>query len=131
MRTKPTTTPIFCCACDQYTLARLTDGSETYPHRSDLKSLPFWVCDTCGNFVGCHHKTKQRTKPLGCIATQAIKEARKRIHWIMDPLWKSGKLSRKEVYAKIAEKLGYEYHTADIRSVEEANRVYNIVRELR
>jgi hypothetical protein len=71
---------IYCCKCGGYVNARLTDGKETYPHRPDLYGLPFWRCDTCKNFVGCHHKTKERTRPLGCIPTKAIKDARKKIH---------------------------------------------------
>lgn len=77
---------IYCCGCEKKVPARLTDGAEIYPHRHDLSGLPFWKCDTCGNFVGCHHKTKNRTRPLGCIPTPEIKEARKRIHSLLDPL---------------------------------------------
>ena len=64
---------IFCCGCQSDVQARLTDGAEIYAHRRDLASLPFWKCDACGNFVGCHHKTKHRTRPLGCIPTKEIK----------------------------------------------------------
>ncbi len=70
---------IFCCGCKADVRARLTSGKEIYPHRSDLSSLPFWRCDGCGNFVGCHHKTKDRTRPLGCIPTPEIKEERQRV----------------------------------------------------
>lgn len=61
---------IFCCCCENDVHARLTDGREIYPHRHDLYSLPFWRCDGCGNHVGCHHKTKDRTRPLGVIPTR-------------------------------------------------------------
>lgn len=77
---------IHCCECGNDVDARLTDGREIYPHRLDLFSLPFWKCDKCKNFVGCHHKTKYRTKPLGCIPTPEIKNARKQIHSLLDPL---------------------------------------------
>jgi hypothetical protein len=36
-------------------------------------------------------------------------------------------MDRKEVYAKISEKIGWKYHTAKIRSVEEAGQAYKIV----
>ncbi len=58
---------IYCCGCNEKIKARLTNGEEIYPHRTDLYLLPFWKCDSCGNFVGCHHKTDNPTKPLGCI----------------------------------------------------------------
>ncbi len=120
---------IYCCGCLKKVDARLTDGAEIYPNRSDLSSLPFWRCDTCGNYVGCHHKTKDRARPLGCIPTPEIKNARQHIHKIVDPIWKSGRISRKELYTKLSEQLGWKYHTANIRSVEEARRVYKLVRE--
>jgi hypothetical protein len=125
------TRSIFCCGCQAEVQARLTDGKEIYPHRGDLAALPFWKCDACKNFVGCHHKTKNRTNPLGCIPTREIKEARSHIHRILDPIWKSGRYGRRELYAMIAHVLGVEeYHTAEIRSVDEARRVYRIVSEI-
>jgi len=121
---------IRCCGCGDKVQARLTDGAEIYPHRPDLASLPFWKCDECGNFVGCHHKTKSRTQPLGCIPTPEIKNARQHIHSLLDPIWKSKQMSRKEVYAKLTEQLGWQYHTANIRSVDEARQVYRLIKEL-
>lgn len=120
---------IFCCGCQQKVEARLTDGAEIYPHRDDLAALPFWKCDACGNFVGCHHKTKDRVRPLGIIPTPEIRAARKRVHRELDPLWEfgGGKARRRELYAQISQELGYEFHTAGIRSVEEAERVLAIV----
>lgn len=123
---------IYCCGCGKTVRARLTDGIEIYPHRPDLKKLPFWRCDECRNFVGCHHKTGNPTQPLGCIATPEIKEARKHIHRILDPLWKSGKYKRNEIYAIISERMGMKgkYHTAKIRSVEEARKVYTTIKNI-
>lgn len=122
---------IHCCGCEAKVQARLTDGSEIYPHRNDLYDLPFWKCDTCGNFVGCHHKTKNRTQPLGCIPTPEIKEARKHIHKLLDPLWRSKKFHRKEIYQKISDEIGWKYHTAQIRSVEEARKIYRIILDIK
>jgi len=122
---------IFCCGCQANVDARLTNGREIYPHRLDLASLPFWRCDACGNFVGCHHKTKDQTRPLGCIPTPEIKQARSHIHRILDPLWKSGQFERRGLYAKIAEAIGEpEYHTAEIRSIEQAREVYRVVSDI-
>ncbi|MBL4783605.1 MAG: hypothetical protein JKX92_15340 [Porticoccaceae bacterium] len=120
---------IHCCGCDEKIEARLTNGGEIYHHRNDLSSLPFWKCDTCGNFVGCHHKTDKPTRPLGCIPTPEIRNARKHIHAKLDPIWQSGKISRNQFYKKLSEKLGWKYHTANIRSVEEAREVYKAIDE--
>nr|WP_321484306.1 zinc-finger-containing protein [uncultured Cohaesibacter sp.] len=123
---------IYCCACGKEVDARLTDGTEIYAHRPDLARLPFWKCDHCGNFVGCHHKTEERTKPLGCIPTPQIKKARQHIHRILDPIWQSGRTSRKKTYRALALMLGLDsYHTAQIRSLDEARTVYRAVQELR
>lgn len=120
---------IYCTNCKDEVNARLTDGSEMYPHRKDLYSLPFWVCK-CGAFVGCHHKTSSRTKPLGYLASQEIKDARKKIHAILDPMWRSGKISRSKAYSVISEKIGKTFHSAEIKTLEEARQVYSIVLSL-
>lgn len=121
---------IYCCDCGKDVEARLTDGSETYPHRKDLYKLPFWIC-SCGNFVGCHNKTDNPTKPLGCIPNKEIKGARSHIHELLDPIWKSKIISRTGLYKRLSLKLGYNYHTAEIRSIEEARKVYTKIRELK
>ena len=120
---------IYCCECKKEVDARLTDGAEIYPHRPDLHTLPFWKCDSCKNYVGCHHKTKNRTKPLGCIPNQQIKNARKKIHKILDPLWRSGRVDRKALYNAISEHIGWTYHTAKIRSIADARKIYRFIRD--
>lgn len=122
---------LWCCGCGEDIEPRLTDGAEIYPHRPDLSGLPFWRCDACNNFVGCHHKTPNRTKPLGCIPTPEIKKARQHIHRVLDPIWKQKKIPREKLYCEIAAKLGVkEYHTAEIRSVDDAREVYRVVSKI-
>lgn len=121
---------IYCTGCAKDVEARLTDGGERYPHRPDLANIPFWKCDGCGNYVGCHHKTSTPTKPMGCIATPEILEARKKIHALLDPLWQGGFIKRGQAYSYIGHRLGYRYHTGELRSVEEARKTYQIVAQL-
>lgn len=125
---KPTT--IYCCACETNVVARLTDGAEIYPHRPDLKALPFWKCDKCGNFVGCHHKTRNRTRPLGCIPTKQIKQMRMQIHALIDPIWQADVIPRRMLYKMLSRVLGREYHTADIRSMQEASKIIDFVKTI-
>lgn len=121
---------LYCCGCEDKVKARLTNGSEIYPHRQDLSKLPFWKCDKCKNFVGCHYKTKNRTAPLGCIPTKELKNARKHIHLVLDPLWKSGKFTRNGLYKQISVRFEWKYHTAKIRNIEEAREIYRFVKSL-
>jgi hypothetical protein len=122
------TRQIYCCGCACDVDARLTDGGEIYPHRADLRRLPFWRCDTCGNFVGCHHKTKNKTRPLGCIPTPELKNARKHLHALIDPIWQSGRMGRSELYKAISREVGRDYHTAETRTIEEARAAYRAAR---
>lgn len=121
---------LHCCGCGQYVTPRLTDGKEIYPHRDDLHSLPFWKCDTCGNFVGCHHKTKDRTRPLGSIPTPEIRDVRKKIHAVLDPLWKIRGIPRQQIYGRISKAIGKEYHTAEINDAAQANMVLTVLYDI-
>ncbi len=122
---------IYCCGCKGEVEARLTNGEEIYPPRKNLHTLPFWKCDACGNYVGCHHKTADRTKPLGVIPTEEIRKARSQIHNLIDPLWKSRKIKRGTLYKILSEKLGREYHTGDVRSMEEVSLIFLQVSKLK
>lgn len=115
---------VFCVKCDKTVEAALVKGDEIYPHRPDLYNLNFYQCPNCGGFVGTHKGT---TRPLGCIPTEQLKMARKKLHAKMDPLWKSGYISRQQLYKRISNELGYTYHNGETRSVQECLRVYDII----
>lgn len=117
---------IHCCECNRIVEPRLTDGAEVYPHREDLSELPFWICDECGNFVGCHHKTDNPTQPLGSIPSRLIKMCRKELHSIIDPMWKNGWISRRNLYKEISRRVGWEYHTGNVNSEDEADQVKTV-----
>lgn len=121
---------IWCCSCSRDVEARLTSGAEVYPHRPDLADVPRWKCDDCGNHVGTHHKTADRTRPLGNIPSPEIKRARIKIHELIDPVWKSGQMKRGKLYAQLSKALGYEYHTGEIKTIDEARNVYRVARNL-
>ena len=121
---------IYCCGCQADVASRLTDGREIYPHRPDLHALPFWICDGCGNNVGCHHKTKDRTRPLGVIATKRIKAIRMAIHAVIDPVWRSGRLSRQDVYSALSKEMRRQYHTAAIKTTAEGENMLAAAKRL-
>lgn len=118
---------VLCTECNKIVEARLTNGEEIYPHRPDLYQLPFWKCDTCGNYVGCHHKSDTPTKPLGHIVGKELKQIKIKIHAILDPLWKSGKIQRKHLYARLSKELGYTYHTGEIKSLEDGLKILKYI----
>lgn len=123
---------IHCCHCGREVTARRTDGCEVYPHRPDIAHHPFWICQ-CGNFVGCHKRRGWYGRPLGVIATPELRNARKHIHAVIDPLWWNQRetgLSRKDVYREMSRELGYTYHTAWIRTIDEARRVWLVAKKL-
>lgn len=110
---------LYCCGCRKVIIASRTSGAKVYPHRPDLENLTFYVCPACKNWVGTH----KDGRPLGVIPTPEIRQARQQIHAVLDPLWMSGKLKRKEIYKRLSDALGYEYHTANIRSIREAEKI--------
>lgn len=119
---------IYCCKCEKEVEAYLVKGLNVYPHRLDLCNLNFYMCPDCGNFVGCHKGT---LRPLGCIPTKELKLARMKLHAKMDPLWKDKKLiTRKQLYKRISDKLGYTYHNGETRTLIECFKVYDIVEEI-
>lgn len=125
---------LWCCSCQKYSDAELITGRKAYPHRPDLSGLLFYRCSVCGNFVGTHkrHGRDGDVAALGCIPNAEIKHARQCIHAILDPLWQGKKSgTRKKIYKMISDRLGYEYHTAQTRSIEECRKVYSIIREIK
>lgn len=116
--------------CENMVEARLSNGSERYPHRPDLSNIPFWTHDNCKTWVGCHHKTQNPTRPLGILATPEMFEARKAIHALIDPIWQSGDYPRGKIYAYMSKKLGVEYHTGELKTMEEAREAWKIAAEL-
>lgn len=77
--------------------AELVTGMEVY---GKWQEKFFWRCQGCDAYVGCHPGTKT---PLGSLANANLRDARSHAHAMFDPLWQSGKMTRSEAYAKLAE----------------------------
>jgi len=67
---------------------------------------------------------------MGHIATPELRNAKRHIHTILDPLWQTGGMNRKAIYQCLTEHLGWTYHTAKVRDIEEARQVYKLVQSL-
>ena len=122
---------IYCCECKQVVQARFTDWKEVYPHLRELPYKHFYICDKCKNFVGVHKGTNI---PLGTIPTKEIKEFRKKIHSIIDPIFlksKNKNYTRKKIYHFLSEKINKEYHTATLSSIEDCENVIKYLNDYR
>lgn len=91
---------ILCDYCK--TSATLVKGIEIYPHRKDLYNKKFWLCKTCGAYVGAY---KDGT-PLGRLANLELRIEKRKTHKIFDLLWQKGTYSRNEAYKWLSDKLG-------------------------
>ena len=124
---------IYCCECKNQSEVHLVGGDVIYPHRPDLYCKNFWKCLKCNNYVGCHDNSKNPTKEMGFIAGKEMKKARQFIHALLDPMWKGHKDRTKRgfIYNLIADELGKkEYHTAKIKTIEEAREVYKMLQNI-
>ena len=82
--------------------AGLFAGKEVYPHRPELAERHFWVCCwPCDAWVGCFDRG-DRDEPMGALADEALRDARRAAHAAFDPLWQQGALTREAAYEWLA-----------------------------
>lgn len=107
-----------CQHCGQE--AEWVENKEVYG-RNYGSSYMIWLCRPCDAFVGCHQNTKQ---PKGRFLAKAdLREARKKAHAVIDPLWQSGKYKRRTVYIRLKEAFGKEIHVGDTETPEECEEI--------
>ncbi len=108
--------------------AQLVTGSEIYPHRADLRHLRFWSCEPCSAYVGCH-KNSNRNVPLGRLANAELRIWKQLAHSNFDPIWKSGRLNRREAYSWLADEMNLDLKRCHIGmfNVEQCKRVVQII----
>ena len=90
-----------CNYCDKP--AERVTGNAIYPHRPDLFGKTFYRCKPCDAYVGCHPGT---TEPLGLLANHETRKWRQKAHAAFDPIWKTGRMNRKDAYRALSEALG-------------------------
>jgi len=121
---------IYCCGCKKEVEARLTNGKEVFPSNLPIKDLPFWKCDVCRNFVGCHYKTNKPHTPLGCIPTKEIKACRKQIHVELEPYLKSAtRKIRFKIFGFLSKELGYDFSIAEIKTIDEGYYILDCIKK--
>ena len=62
-----------------------------------------YVCTGCKASVGTHYDGRT---PLGRMANAELKALKMTAHTLFDPMWKSGRMKRKQAYNDLAKKLG-------------------------
>lgn len=85
------------------------------------KSYMCYYCKPCDAYVGCHQNTK---KPLGTMANEELRLWRKTAHAWFDPLWKEGKMTRKQAYRWLYEQTGEWIHMGE-SDIEKCQIVIN------
>lgn len=98
---EPKTCP-YCKSAVKYTSHAEIYGGRVF---SDWPFIYLCTNKVCGASVGVHSGTNH---PLGTLADEATKAARKRAHAAFDPLWKSKKMKRGEAYKWLADKMDLE-----------------------
>ena len=80
--------------------AAYVDSAEIYRGRSYGM---IYLCRACDAYVGVHRGTD---KPLGILAKKDLRLWKNAAHLAFDPLWKSGKFTRRTAYRLLSEKMG-------------------------
>ena len=100
---------MICPYCNQP--ARFVDNAEIYNGKRYGKSYMMWYCRPCDAYVGVHHNNPNT--PLGTMANKELREWRKKAHSLFDPMWQSGKMTRKQAYRWIKEQTGRWIHMGE------------------
>ena len=82
-------------------------GDVVYTSNSEIYGKEYgngkcYLCITCRSYVGVHDGTDI---PLGILATEELRELKKKAHNLFDPIWKSKKKYRWQCYQQLALKL--------------------------
>lgn len=81
----------------------LVTGEVIYPYRPDLHGKHYWLCQPCNAWVGCHPDS---TRPMGVPADAKTRQARMRAHEAFDPIWRTGRMTRRKAYDWLAAQMG-------------------------
>ena len=91
--------------------AFMVTGKTIYPKRTDLHGKFFYMCKPCDAYVGVHANTN---KPFGRLADKELRRWKMAAHSAFDPIWEEGKMQRKEAYAWLAGRLGFQVEDTHI-----------------
>lgn len=98
---------VFCPNCKKE--AAWIPNEQVYGRRYGISYMCYY-CSDCDYYVGCHQNTR---RPLGTMVGKELRRLRMDVHVKIDPLWKNGSISRKDLYARISSVIGKTYHTGE------------------
>lgn len=98
----PLPTPEKCNCCNSSAI-EIVENSAVYNGKTYGKYPWVYLCTDCRAYVGLHPFTNI---PLGTLANEEMRAARKRAKSFFIPLYESGDIIRDEAYARLAKKLG-------------------------
>lgn len=78
---------------------RKTSNSEIYGR--EFGNGMCFLCDDCRSYVGCHPDGRS----LGILSNHEMREKKKQCHALFDPIWKSKKIKRGDLYGVLADLL--------------------------
>lgn len=120
----PLPRPTHCNVCNSQSI-RLTQNSVLYGRNYGKWPL-IWFCNVCKSAVGCHPDTDI---PLGLMADQPTRQARKLAHDAFDPLWRDRKIfKRGKAYTWLAKQMQLTVDKCHISqfNIEQCNEVISI-----
>lgn len=92
---------VICPYCSRK--AENVGGRKIYPFRADLAHRRFYLCRPCSAYVGTHEATG---RPLGTLANDELRAARRELHEAFDEYWREGYVTRSEAYRALSELSG-------------------------
>ena len=98
---------VYCPYCGKR--VKWCENKEKYG-RNYGRSYMCYYCKACDAYVGCHNNTRV---PLGTMANAELRKWRMLAHDYIDPLWKTGKLARAQVYARLKYRFGKQIHIGE------------------
>lgn len=88
-----------------------------------------WSCRPCSAYVGTHGRSEA---PLGTLAKPYLRDLRKEAHSLFDPVWKNGKVSRRNAYKWLAKAMNVPPNKAHIGMFDEeqCKKLINIIKNI-
>lgn len=130
---------LYCQACQKQVKTLAVNGATIYPHRPDLYQKVFLQCPHCHNYTMADEikstdsfRTWERRHKKKTIPTATSRRSRYKIHKLIDPVWKSGIMSRADIYKRLSAATGVRnYHNSSLcdekieaKAMREAEKIY-------